>query len=75
VSTLEKKHLAYGTRECQCASCGVYFVGVTYFDMHRDGTMDARRCLTVRQMRERGMVQDGKGRWGLAAEERGAGAD
>jgi hypothetical protein len=67
------KHLQYGTRECQCGGCGLYFSSPATFDKHRDGDMDYRVCLSVRAMRAKGMGQDGKGRWGLVAEGGGAG--
>lgn len=60
-------HLKPGTRECQCGACGLYFSSPWTFDMHRTGEIDARRCLTVRELRKKGMAKDGKGRWGLGA--------
>lgn len=68
-------HLQYATRECQCGACGLYFIGVTYFDQHRDGDMDHRRCLSVKEMKQRGMVKDDKGRWGMGASQGRAGQD
>lgn len=67
------EHLRPGTRECQCAVCKQYFSSPWSFDMHRAGDWDNRRCLTAREMRRKGMVKDGKGRWQLAAEGGGAG--
>ena len=41
------------------------FTSLSAFDLHRTGKFQrkARRCLTEREMRERGMVQNEKGWW------------
>ena len=54
----------------QCACCKHLFAGVRAFDAHRVGPYprkrQKRRCLTQREMRQRGMVQNEQGWWMLA---------
>ena len=58
-----------------CCGCGLVFTGLTSFDMHRTGYFSkpikgtnryathGRRCLSVQEMIEKGMVQSAKGVW------------
>lgn len=48
-----------------CAACNLVFNSTASFDFHRVGTYepDTRRCLTLVEMRQKGMVQDGRGQW------------
>lgn len=55
--------LTVGTRRCQCGACGLFFSSVSSFDKHRTGDQDARRCLTLDEMRETGMVVNAAGFW------------
>ena len=41
-----------GTNRCLCASCGVYFGGVTSYAMHRVGPADDRSCLAPGDVRD-----------------------
>lgn len=43
--------------KCQCSGCGKFFVGTSYFDMHRKGL---ERCFTDAEMREKGMDTEKK---------------
>ncbi|BAO89037.1 hypothetical protein [Caballeronia cordobensis] len=53
----------------QCAECGELFNSVTAFDKHRTGTIgvcegvDARRCMSLSEMRMLGMVKNPAGFW------------
>lgn len=62
----------------QCAGCGEMFNSSAAFDKHRtgafgapmgDGTymMHSRRCMTVAEMTEKGMVKNSGGWWITAA--------
>lgn len=62
----------------QCAECGELFNSSASFDKHRtgafgapmgDGTymMHSRRCLTVAEMQDKGMVKNAGGWWITAA--------
>jgi hypothetical protein len=66
--------LVTGTNYCECCSCGLFFGGVTTFDMHRvpadkdekghyieDWTR--RRCLTEAEMADKGWHEDENGYW------------
>ena len=47
-----------------CRSCGLYFNSVAAFDKHRTGTHGKdRRCMTVEEMRGKGMDINGRGFW------------
>jgi len=50
---------------CQCGACGEYFNSTYAFDLHRVGEFrdGSRRCLSVEEMRERGMVKNKLGFW------------
>jgi hypothetical protein len=48
---------------CQCAACGQYFNSTYAFDKHRVGDYTGRRCLTVDEMRAKGMAQKPEGWW------------
>lgn len=49
----------------QCSGCGEHFNSNAAFDMHRIGshTDHERRCLTVREMKGRGMALNKTGWW------------
>jgi hypothetical protein len=63
----------------ECTACGLVFTSVSSFDMHRVGgfgdpiydrrgrltgySKPTRRCLTLDEMRTKGMVQTEKGQW------------
>lgn len=62
--------LPVGKRFCRCGACGLYFNAPSPFDTHRVAGEDSgRRCLTVWEMKTRGMAKDAKGRWGVAPQE------
>lgn len=58
-----------GLRIEHCPSCHETFTGTTSGDMHRTGKHhisvgpDRRRCLTVEEMRAKGMKQNQHGYW------------
>jgi hypothetical protein len=51
------RHEWSGALACHCSSCGLTFSGVTTFDEHQVGP----RCLTIRQLKAKGIqeVRDG----------------
>ena len=53
----------------QCASCKQTFAGTRAFDAHRVGPYTRkqrrRRCLTRKEMKQRGMTQNEAGWWML----------
>ena len=55
----------------QCACCQQVIAGTKAFDAHRVGPytrkQQRRRCLTSREMRQRGMAQNEQGWWTLPA--------
>lgn len=55
----------------QCAACHQTFAGTKAFDAHRVGPFTrqrkSRRCLSLREMRLRGMTQTEQGLWALPA--------
>ena len=57
--------LLRGSR-AQCTACGTVFRSTGAFAAHRTGKATERRCLTVGEMRERGMDEVG-GVWRTAA--------
>jgi hypothetical protein len=55
-------NLAHGTDRCRCSlggGCGEYFNSTHAFELHRV----AGHCLTVKQMRSRGMEISNAGYW------------
>jgi len=56
----------------QCACCKQVFAGTRAFDAHRVGPharkQRKRRCLSMREMRLRGMTQNEQGWWALPAQ-------
>lgn len=64
-----------GHRMEHCTGCCQTFTGQSAGDMHRTGDHavsvgpNRRRCLTVEEMEERGMAQNGKGHWMTRARE------
>ncbi|MGA7807875.1 hypothetical protein, partial [Bradyrhizobium sp.] len=50
---------------CFCGTCGEYFNSTCAFDMHRVGSFrkNARRCLSVQEMTEIGMVRSKTDWW------------
>ncbi len=48
---------------CTCRGCGELFNSVTAFDAHRTGPADRRRCLTIPEMLEQGMVKNAAAFW------------
>lgn len=49
---------------CQCVACREYFNSTAAFDKHRVGKFDTnRRCLTVEEMRGKGMDKSARGFW------------
>lgn len=53
------ERLKYGTRECQCTVCNLYFTSPTAFDRHREDLT----CLGIRAMKAKGMTKNDKGQW------------
>jgi hypothetical protein len=55
----------------QCSACRQVFAGTKAFDAHRVGPFtrkqQRRRCLTRREMLQRGMTQNEQGWWCLGA--------
>lgn len=50
--------LRRGSERCQCGVCGEYFSTTSNFDKHRTGSYEGtRRCMTVREMEKKGLVQ------------------
>lgn len=53
----------------QCGECGELFNSTYPFELHRTGTVgvhdgpDARRCMTIAEMRMLGMVKNAAGFW------------
>lgn len=60
-----KGELPHTTDICKCSVCGLLFNSTSAFDKHRVGSHmpDERRCLSVTEMREKGMEINAKGRW------------
>lgn len=56
-----------GGNECQCPTCGLVFTGDHWFQKHRAGPVDARRCLTGAELTALGLAPNEKGRWRKAA--------
>lgn len=58
----------------QCAACSQTFAGTKAFDAHRIGPFtrrqQRRRCLSRKEMRLRGMIQNEQGWWMLPARTR-----
>ncbi len=55
---------------CQCPTCSDYFNGTQPFAKHRVGQYpksgehhEARRCLTVQEMKEAGFIRNAAGFW------------
>jgi hypothetical protein len=51
---------------CHCGTCDEYFNSTYAFDMHRvgdHGMPGSRRCLTVQEMRQRGMDKNATDWW------------
>lgn len=63
-----------GLRTQHCCACHETFTGTASGDKHRVGDpsvyvgANRRRCLTVAEMGERGMVRNGKGWWKSSAD-------
>lgn len=59
----------------QCACCKQVFAGTKAFDAHRVGPytrkQQKRRCLSAKEMRLRGMIQNEQGWWMLPSKARG----
>ncbi len=63
--------LSQGTDRCRCCACGLSFTSSFAFDKHRvgsfavelQGTPQGRRCLTIAEMKRRGMARVGPGYW------------
>jgi hypothetical protein len=48
----------------QCQGCKQYFNSTYAFDLHRRGTYGVdRRCLTITEMEDKGMLINGDGFW------------
>ncbi len=52
-----------GSRVCACGGCNEFFGSDSAFQLHRVGDWDDRRCLTVEEMRARGLELNGRGYW------------
>lgn len=67
------KGLKLGSSRCECPTCGECFNSVYAFDRHRvpifGGRPTDRVCLTPRQMRNYGMVENAAGYWVSAPSE------
>jgi len=48
---------------CKCAVCGVYFNAPSIFTLHRVGATGDRRCLSPRDMSDRGWSLNARGYW------------
>lgn len=67
--------LAVGTDRCRCCACGLPFNSAYAFDKHRVGSFDrelqgtpkGRRCMTIAEMKRRGMVRTANGGWASSA--------
>lgn len=47
-----------------CRACGLYFNSTAAFDKHRTGQHGKdRRCMTVDEMKAKGMATNGRGYW------------
>lgn len=58
-------------RRCQCGGCGQYFAGITGFEKHRTGAYGSdRRCMTVAEMAEAGLVETVAGWWTVPMSEK-----
>jgi len=70
----QKRKKLTGQR-CQCAACGEFFRKVRAFEGHRVGKFgwkkvkNNRRCLTPKEMKEKGMAKDSLDFWLLPASE------
>jgi len=51
------------TDRCRCTACGEYFRSSSAFGRHRYSAKEGRRCLSVPQMLEKGMVKSDTGHW------------
>lgn len=47
----------------QCPSCSQYFNSTGAFEKHRTGNFHHRRCLTVQEMTDKGMILRDDGFW------------
>ena len=66
-----------GKRAEHCDSCHQTFSGTSAGDRHRVGDFNdgSRRCRTVREMLDLGMVRNSRGHWSLGGESPWAGGD
>lgn len=65
-SEREFKWVAAGEGGYQCRECGEVFGGVQGFDKHRHGPYGpSRRCLSIDDIKQVGMVKSKYGRWGM----------
>ena len=48
---------------CQCTACGEYFNSIYAFDLHRTGSFLERKCLSVDEMLEYGIVKSSTDWW------------
>lgn len=59
--------LPFGSDQCQCPTCKLYFNSTYAFDKHRYGPYTAdestRHCLTLLEMRSSGWTQGRRGHW------------
>jgi hypothetical protein len=59
-----------GSRECLCATCGVYFSSPSTFDAHRKGSGADRYCVRPGSLKKEdgspALRLDDKGRWARA---------
>ena len=51
--SLSDPKLKPGTNFCKCSACGMYFGGVTAFDLHRVGVYTDRSCLAPSDVRDK----------------------
>jgi hypothetical protein len=65
----------------KCEACGARFRSISSFDSHRTGEYAgtsrrpySRRCLSLEDMRAKGMTQAPNGNWFLAQREQGEAA-
>jgi len=62
-TTTRRQRLTPGSNLCECPVCGEEFRSPEGFELHRRGTIDARRCLTPREMVARGLRRNAEGWW------------
>lgn len=52
-----------GICHCPTQGCHLTFTSIRSFDEHRTGPTDTRRCMTIDELRVRGMEPNNNGQW------------